>query len=211
MVLRCARELRYKGNGGSAPRRYLDLEKALVFPTLPLSFNRAGRWAEWRFKVKMVVHVFGATSYPSCTVLCLLKTAEDNQNEFPAGIVCIVRRNFYVDDCLKSLKTPQEAKTVVKELIALLSRGGFRLTKWISNDREVLESIPQSERAASVVHLALDEIPVERTLEIQWNVAAEKFCFKVVAKEKPLTRHGVLSVASSLYDPLGFVAPFTLS
>ena len=130
---------------------------------------------------------------------------------FPPGIVRIVRRNLYVDDCLKSLKTAQEAKTVVKELTELLSRGGFRLTKWISNDREVSESIPQSERAASIVDLALDEIPVERTLGIQWNVGADKFCFKVVAKEKPLTRRGVLSVASSLYDPLGFLAPFTLS
>lgn len=123
---------------------------------------------------KRVVHVFGVTSSPGCTGFCLLKTAEDNQNE-------------------------------------LLSRGGFRLTKWISNDCEVVESIPQSERAASVVDLALDEIPVERTLGIQWNVGADKFCFKVVAKEKPLTRRGVLSVASSLYDPLRFVAPFTLS
>ena len=85
------------------------------------------------------------------------------------------------------------------------------MTKWISNDREVLESIPQSEKAASVVDLALDEIPVKRTLGIQWNVGAEKFFFKVVAKEKPLTRRGVLSVASSLYNPLGFVATFTLS
>ena len=56
---------------------------------------------------------------------------------------------------------------MVKELSELLSRGGFRLTKWISNDRKVLENIPQSERAASVVDLALDEIPVERTLGIQ--------------------------------------------
>ena len=59
---------------------------------------------------KMVVHVFGATSSPSCTGFCLLKTAEGNQNEFPAGVVRTVRRNFYVDDCLKSLKTSQEAK-----------------------------------------------------------------------------------------------------
>ena len=159
----------------------------------------------------MVVHVFGATSFPSCTGFCLLKTAEGNQNEFPAGIVRIVRRNFYVDDCLQSLKTSQKAKTVVKELTELLSCRGFRLTKWISNDREVLKRIPQSERAASVIDLTLDEFPVERTLGIQWNVAADKFCFKVVAKEKPLTRRGVLSVASSLYDPLGFVAPFILS
>ena len=34
--------------------------------------------------------------------------------------------------------------------------------------------------------------------------------FKVNLKEKPLTRRGVLSVLSSIYDPLGFGAPFLL-
>ena len=34
--------------------------------------------------------------------------------------------------------------------------------------------------------------------------------FKVNLKEKPLTRRGVLSVLSSIYDPLGFGAPFQL-
>ena len=99
----------------------------------------------------------------------------------------------------------------MKELTELLLRGRFRLTKRISNDLEVLEITPHSERAASVVDLDLDEIPVELTFGVQWNVGANKFCFKVVAKEKPLTRRGVLSVGNSLYVPLGFVAPFTLS
>ena len=116
-----------------------------------------------------------------------------------------------MDDCLKSVRTRQGARTLVSELTELLSRGGFHLTKWMSNDREVLASIPQSERAKSVIDLDLDELPVKRTLGVQWNVETDKFGFKVVAKEKPSTRRGILSVASSVYGPLGFVAPFTLS
>ena len=162
---------------------------------------------------KMVVHVFGATSSPSCTSFCLRKTAEDNEREFSAEIVNTVRRNFYVDDCLKSVRTTQVARKLVCELTDLLSRGGFRLTKWTSNDRQVLASIPESERAKSVINLDLDldELPVERTLGVQWNVENDEFGFKVVAMKKPTTRRGILSVASSVYDPLGFLAPFTLS
>ena len=160
---------------------------------------------------KMIVHVFGATSSPSCTSFCLKKTAEDNEGEFSAEVVGTVKRSFYVDDCLKSVRTREDARTLVSELTELLSRRGFHLTKWMSNDREVLASIPHNERTKSVIDLDLDELRVERTLGVQWNVETDEFGFKVVAKEKPSTRRGILSVASSVYDPLGFVAPFTLS
>ena len=160
---------------------------------------------------QMLVHVFGATSSPSCTSVCLKKTAEDNKDKFPMDIVQTVNRNFYVDDCLKSMSTSDDARRLVSQLSKLLSMGGFHLTKWVSNDREVLASIPQCERAKSVVNLDLEDLPIERTLGAQWNIETDEFGFKVVAKDKPLTRRGILSIASSVYDPLGFVAPFILS
>ena len=81
----------------------------------------------------------------------------------------------------------------------------------MSNDREVLASITPNERAKSVVNLDLDKMPTEHALGVQWNIETDEFIFKVIAKEKPPTRRGILSVASSVYDPLGFLAPFTLS
>lgn len=56
-------------------------------------------------KNKMIVHVVGATSSPSCTRFCLKKTADDNRSECHAETVHTVRRNFYVDDCLNSVTT----------------------------------------------------------------------------------------------------------
>ena len=41
-----------------------------------------------------------------------------------------VKRNFYVDNCLKSVKSEQVAIHLVKDLTGLLKKGGFRLTKW---------------------------------------------------------------------------------
>ena len=145
---------------------------------------------------KMTVHVPRATSSPSCRSLCLKKTADDNEGEFPAEVAHTIRKNFYVDDCLKSVRKRQDARTIVSKLTELLSRGMFHLTKWMSNDREVLASIPQNERAKSVIDLGLDELPLERTLGVQWNVETDRFGFKVVAKEKPSTMRGTLSVAN---------------
>ena len=43
-----------------------------------------------------------------------------------------------------------------------------------------------------------------------WNVLDDEFGFNVALPERPSSRRGILSVVSSLYDPLGFVAPLIL-
>ena len=124
-----------------------------------------------------------------------------------------MRNNFYVDDCLKSLPAEGEASQLVSDLRALLLRGGFKLTKWISNSRRVLETIPVNERAkeAKTLDLNKDGLPVERALGVKWCVESDTFNFNVNIKLKPPTRRGILSVVSSVYDPLGLAAPFVLT
>lgn len=58
---------------------------------------------------QMNVHIFGAISSPSCANFALLRTAEDNQQDFEEPIISSVKNNFYVDDCLKSLPTVDDA------------------------------------------------------------------------------------------------------
>ena len=53
-------------------------------------------------------------------------------------------------------------------------------------------------------------MPVDRTLGIQWNIEEDKLDFKVKLKEKPMTRKGILSIISFIYDPLGLVSPYLL-
>ena len=45
---------------------------------------------------------------------------------------------------------------------------------------------------------------------VLWNIEEDAFGFKVALKSKPMTRRGVVSVLSSVYDSLGFGAPFLL-
>jgi transposase InsO family protein len=58
--------------------------------------------------------------------------------------------------------------------------------------------------------LLRDTLPTERTLGIVWDVHNDMFKFKSVLQEKPMTRRGMLSITSSVYDPLGLVSPFIL-
>jgi hypothetical protein len=86
-------------------------------------------------ELQMLVHIFGATSSPTCANFSLRKVAEDHKNEYDAETTKAIDRNFYVDDLLKSTETVTDAKKLVREITELLQKGGFRLTKWISNQQ----------------------------------------------------------------------------
>ena len=159
---------------------------------------------------QMSVHLFGAVSSPACANFALLKTAEDNSQHFSADVTSTIRRNFYVDDCLKSLPSVEDAIAHVSDLRSLLQRGGFRLTKWISSNREVLETIPEPEHAQTIKEISLQHV-VERALGVQWRVNTDTFGFDVNVKERPPMRRGILSIIGSVFDPFGFAAPFVLT
>ena len=60
------------------------------------------------------------------------RTATDNACQF-LDVAQIVINNFYMDDYLKSSPTVEEATRKLKDLVKLLSLGGFKLTKFVSN------------------------------------------------------------------------------
>ncbi|XP_055012690.1 uncharacterized protein LOC129409784 [Boleophthalmus pectinirostris] len=51
---------------------------------------------------------------------------------------------------------------------------------------------------------------MERALGVDWCIESDSFKFRILVKSMPLTRRGILSVVSSIYDPLGFLSPFIL-
>ncbi|XP_051784521.1 uncharacterized protein LOC114652826 [Erpetoichthys calabaricus] len=186
------------------PERDMDLLRFLWWP----EGNLNNELEEY----KMTVHLFGATSSPSCASYALKKTAEDARDIAPEEAVNTVLNNFYVDDCLKSVATEEQAIKLAKDLQTLCLKGGFHLTKWISNSRAVLLSISEEDRAINQkdVDLSYDLLPVERALGVQWCTQTDSFKFQVNLQNKPATRRGILSVVSSIYDLLGFLAPAIL-
>ena len=82
---------------------------------------------------EMGVHVFGATSSPSCCNYALKRTAVDSKGRYPSDVAETLQRNFYVDDLLKSVSDVTTAIRLLNDVIEMCAAGGLRLTKIISN------------------------------------------------------------------------------
>ena len=121
-------------------------------------------------------------------------------------------RDFYMDDGLTSCDTVEEAQNLVKRARTVCSKANIHLHKFLSNNRQVMESIPPTERCQdmSTVELNFNDLPLERVLGVQWCIESDQFKFRLTFPEKPLTRRGILATVASVYDPLGCLAPFTL-
>lgn len=75
-----------------------------------------------------------------------------------------------------------------------------------------MKAIPLKTRAKRLANndFHSDKLPVERTHGIQWCMELDSFQFRIALNDRPPTRQGVLPTLSSVYDPLGFFAPFIL-
>ncbi|XP_067660612.1 uncharacterized protein [Haliotis asinina] len=159
----------------------------------------------------MTVHIFGAVSSPSISNFVLRAVADRAEKVYGLPVADTIRNNFYVDDCLKSVSTEETAVKLVDKLKSACEEGGFQLTKFTSNNRDVLNLIPSEHRSKHVqTHDLNYDLLIERALGMQWHISTDMFGFTVDLKEKPFTRRGLLSTMSSLYDPLGIVAPVML-
>lgn len=61
---------------------------------------------------------------------------------------------------------------MVQDLIEICQKGGFTLSKWISNSRAALYTTEEEDRAKEWKELDMDreELPVKRALGLQWCV-----------------------------------------
>jgi len=55
------------------------------------------------------------------------------------------------------------------------------------------------------------DLLVEHVLGVLWNSESDNIGYESTVPERRLTRRAILSVVSSVYDPLGFISPFILA
>ena len=189
-----------------------DIEAMYLQVRVPLKDRNALRflWFEQGCCVeyRMTSHLFGGVWCSSSSSYTLRQTVSDLPNN--DLIKKTVLHDFYVDDMLKSVATAAEVTRVVQETKRVVSRGGFNLTKFVVNDKDLLEQIDMSERATEVK----DVLPeaYSRALGIKWQVDDDTFHYVIrkVDESTTVTKRSILSYVSSMYDPLGHVSPIVI-
>ena len=143
-----------------------------------------------RTEYRMTDFLFDTVTSPSCVNFALKQTAQDKKEELESNTVESIHNSFYVDDFRDSRPNVGEAIAHVSNVSEAVAKGGFKLTKWASNSRVVLSSIPEEHRAKDVWNLDMktDDLPIERALGMAWNANRDTLCFRVEPKQKPVTR-----------------------
>ncbi|XP_046576736.1 uncharacterized protein LOC124284679 [Haliotis rubra] len=164
---------------------------------------------------RMCVHVFGNSTSPAVATYGLRKTVSDYVVQCDEDVRSFVEKDFYVDDALTSVETCRKAVSLLKRTQNVLqSEGQLRLHKIASNRTEVMKAFPKEDLAKHLktVDLSKELLPLCHSLGLAWDLNRDVFRFLIQEDQldKPYTRRGLLSVINSLFDPLGFLAPFTV-
>ena len=149
----------------------------------------------------MNVHGFYGASLPSCSNYALRKTAADNETKYGTEVAETLRNNFYVDDMLKSVSNEETAIKLIQGVRKICVDGGFFLTKFASNNKQVLASIPEDERRKGVFDqdLELEILPTEKAF---WNTKEDTIVLKSGSRKNQIQRAITLALTDlSFFQP----------
>ena len=119
----------------------------------------------------------------------------------------LVNRSFYMDDFDHFFECIEIDQAYFLKVKTVLIKGGFNLTKFVSNKPEVSATLPEADVART--------ISTQRLLGVHWDTDDETIFVKTQIihnfQVKNMTLRRTLSSIMTKFDPLRFLAPFVIT
>lgn len=139
---------------------------------------------------QLTVVTYGMAASAHLAVRAMIQCARDQSVRFPAAAK-IIETCMYMDDLLAGCDTAEEAMVLCREIDLIMRNGGFELSKWGSNLRDLEKSM----RGDTNTKMELGE--------------SDEITIHVQETKTPIspTKREILSEIARLYDPNGLIGP----
>ena len=120
----------------------------------------------------------------------------------PSFVVNELSENLYVDDFLSGADSEAGVQQLYEEANKVMKSAGMELAKWTSNESSLLGGGSSSLTSQYV-----------KVLGVSWDPNKDHFSFvaSTLPDQVKCTKRVVLSLIARVFDPLGFVLPFTMT
>jgi len=152
---------------------------------------------------RMTSLTFGVISSPFQAIDVVLKHAELFEKIYPRAVQ-VIREQLYMDDVLGGAVDLETAKATIKEIMAFFFEASMQPHKFASNYREALQCVPEEFCSPE---------GVQKVLGVLWDTESDKLRVNVKdfdSEKKSDTKRSFLESSAKIYDPNGWIAPFTL-
>ncbi|XP_066599853.1 uncharacterized protein [Prorops nasuta] len=156
------------------------------------------------FELNTVTYGTGPAPFLSSRVLREL--ASTDGADFPLA-QDVLLNSTYVDDLLFGAHDLKQLSSIREQLIALLAKGGFSLSKWAFNQ-------PGTSPLEPTEPHSFFENPAgsSKVLGIYWDHGDDSFRFRVSPSSiGVLTKRILLSENAKIFDPLGWISPIVIT
>ncbi|XP_062419395.1 uncharacterized protein LOC134132166 [Pungitius pungitius] len=156
--------------------------------------------------------VFGVSPSPFLLAATIRKHLKLFDTEQPKAAQ-ILSDSLYVDDFISSSPTVQEALHVTTTAKDILAQAGMDLCKWVTNSPDLramwketgVELTGDTESCGNVL----------KVLGLVWRPERDDFVFDQkglidILRDKENTKRSVLQTSARIFDPIGFLTPFTI-
>ncbi|GFX74906.1 reverse transcriptase domain-containing protein [Trichonephila clavipes] len=159
--------------------------------------------------------MFGVNVSPFLLSATIKHHIENYREQYPAATE-MLDTCLYVDDVISGADDISQALKVSKDAETIMKNASMKLRKWNSNDqtlmrtweKEGLETHPRHPDDSS-------KIPSSKVLGYHGMLSTTIFQLMLKdfcnwTRQKPITKRIVLQSAGKIYDPVGFLSPYTI-